>query len=369
MSAYPVIVRHLYRNYADLSALEQHYQGLLDLMGYFERNVDKATGLLLEGGLGDWVPPPSNESTPTPLVTSFYWIYDMQCVALVAGALGKSADAASWSTKASHATALWHAAWWNATIGSYAQGSQTANVLALELGAPPTQLMHNQTAAALLASIRDHGMHTTSGIVGMTFAFDVLRRIGAGETGLNMLLRDDMPSFGYMRHEGATTMWENWLGDRYTPVGSRNHVMFAGGVGVWAYTALVGIDTVVNTSTAGWQHVSVRPLPAAVARLGSAAGSVATRFGNVTCMWRWSAAGGLSLNTTLPVGTSGSVSLPVLGDSSKVLVLESGKAVWAHGVYVAGVPGIVSGSADTEDGSPVIRFEVGSGSFKFSVMD
>lgn len=92
--------------------------------------------------------------------------------------------------------------------------------LALNLAAPPLSktggpVPTNKVGAVvanLVEAIRAAGNHTTSGIIGATFVFDVLVAHGHGTVALDMLLKDDQPSFGYMISQGATTLWENWQG-------------------------------------------------------------------------------------------------------------------------------------------------------------
>ena len=45
--AYIVIARNHWHHYGDPAPLKKHYDGLVDLMNYFKRRADRATGLLL----------------------------------------------------------------------------------------------------------------------------------------------------------------------------------------------------------------------------------------------------------------------------------------------------------------------------------
>ena len=91
--------------------------------------------------------------------------------------------------------------------------------------------------------------HTTSGIIGIKAAFEVLSAAGRTDVVLAMLAEDDYPSYGYMLRGGqlgaepATTLWELWDSDQQGPgMNSRNHIMF-GTVGSWMYKHLLGGDT------------------------------------------------------------------------------------------------------------------------------
>ena len=58
--------------------------------------------------------------------------------------------------------------------------------------------------------------------------------------------------------------------------------MFGGGVGTVTYKALAGL---ANGGIA-WREVAMRPLPAAIERLGSANASVTTPHGPAAISWR-----------------------------------------------------------------------------------
>eukprot|EP00665_Eupelagonemidae_sp_cell47_P006968 gene6968-3343_t len=259
-AAYPVLVRNLWRNYGDAGAVSEHYDGIEALLAYWARRAD-ADGLVTFGGLGDWVDTEwPARTTPTAAVSSFYAALALEHMALFAAVLGRGADAARW--RARHAAALkaYHARWWNASAhgGGGGYRSQTADVLALRLGAVPPPLRTAVVAGLVDDIVRARGNHTSSGIVGATHVFDVLTEAGRGDVGLAMLLRDDFPSYGYMLSQGATALWENWQGDALHPDGSWNHIMSQRGL-----------------PSAGWRHIVFRPLPAAVEQLRRALGAAA----------------------------------------------------------------------------------------------
>ena len=72
-------------------------------------------------------------------------------------------------------------------------------------------------------------------------------------------------------------------------------------------------------------------------------------------------ASGLQLNVTLPSGSDGTVSVPKTFGANTTC-LEGGRVVWAGGVFVHGVPGVLSG---TDDGD-FVTFSVTSGAFVFA---
>ena len=64
------------------------------------------------------------------------------------------------------------------------------------------------------------------------------------------------PSWGYMVTQGASTLWENWQGTKYTGVGSRNHIMF-GSQSSWYYQAIAGIN--LEPFVPGWEKIIIAP--------------------------------------------------------------------------------------------------------------
>jgi len=74
----------------------------------------------------------------------------------------------------------------------------------------------------------------------------------------------------------------------------------------------------------------------------------------------------MTLDTTVPVGGTASVSVPTPGATAgSVTITEGGVVVWAGGAFVPGVPGVKSASAAPAGVPPAIVFEVGSGSYSF----
>ena len=113
--------------------------------------------------------------------------------------------------------------------------------------------------------------------------------------------------------------------------------MFGGGVGSFSYSALGGLETVSNATSSGWEHIRVRPSPAAIARLGHGQASMATRFGLAATSWEWRD-GALDLAATIPSGTSASVFFPAVVASTCRLstVSEAGHACWKDGAFMPG---------------------------------
>jgi len=71
-----------------------------------------------------------------------------------------------------------------------------------------------------------------------------------------------------------------------------------------------------------------------------------------------------SLQVTIPTNGHATVAVPTEGNSpASLTVIESGKAVWQHGAFVPGTPGITSAAT----GVGAVEFQVGSGQYDFNV--
>jgi hypothetical protein len=97
------------------------------------------------------------------------------------------------------------------------------------------------------------------------------------------------PSYIYMVEQGATTLWDNWVGTTYQPSGSRNHIMY-GSNSDWYYKYLAGITMVEGTR--GWQQLKLKPevwnkhrQVSVCANLSSTAASIVTPRGKVAASW------------------------------------------------------------------------------------
>ena len=69
-------------------------------------------------------------------------------------------------------------------------------------------------------------------------------------------------------------------------LGSGNHIML-GGFDPFLHTHVGGLDSVVNGTSAGWEHVRVRVAAAAVTTLRHTSHQRETRFGTISLHWSY----------------------------------------------------------------------------------
>jgi alpha-L-rhamnosidase len=386
--AYIVIARQMWKHYGDdvVHSLRVHYEGLKELMAWFDRHADKTDGLLVTSCYGDWMgfnPESGNggssKLTPRDSVTAFYHVLAMKYLGEIASAIGEDADAIALAARYSKGQAAYHARYWDASKGCYnpctgptchgtsSAGSQTTNSMALMLGAPPDDATAKAVAKQLMEDVVAFGNKTTTGVVGISFLFPALDQYGYGDAALSVLLNDAYPSIGHMAHQNMTTLCENLACTFHNAGGgSQNHIML-GGFDAWVLSSIGGLDSAVNGTDSGWRHVISRVSPAAVTRVGHASYTKDTRFGAVTIKWSY-AQTKLTIEYAVPVGVQLTMHSPrELIDGGVALGLttlhEGAHLLWAAGSAsgATNVAGVRAMSMGTE----ALQVTVGSGLYRF----
>lgn len=231
------------------------------------------------GGFGDWL---AAEPTPTPLVVHAYWAIAATASAALAAELGDQHRAVKFQGMAERARRVFRERWLD-DAGNLNPATQTACVLALRTGALDAA-EEARARAALVSDVRSKG-HLTTGFLGTPWLLEELARSGATKEAMDLLLREEWPSWLYPVVSGdATTMWERWdswhhergFGD--PGMTSFNHYAY-GAVGAFLYQRVLGIAP----SRAGYSEVTVQPVPAAT--LSWAKGEVVTPRGPVKLSW------------------------------------------------------------------------------------
>ena len=166
---------------------------------------------------GDWCPPPPAKMVTKEFSAGFSFVNDLKATIELARHVGTAAELAHWMDVQAQATKMFHASWFDASRGFYADGGQTAQVLALQIDAPPDAA----TKASVLKVLVDdivvtHKNHTTCGIIGWRWELDVLSENGFADVAYALITQQTYPGYGYEilnKYEPATTVWELWDGD------------------------------------------------------------------------------------------------------------------------------------------------------------
>jgi alpha-L-rhamnosidase len=279
----------LYRTYGDRDLLATYYP---NMRRYVEYLRGKASGNLLDYGLGDWAT--INASTPTGVTATYGYFKAVDALASIAAVLGNGADAAGYGSLRDAIGQAFHATYYDAANHTYATGSQCSDALALDMGVAPAGVLEH-----LIANLAGNGYHLNLGEIGLPALFDVLAAAGRNDVVYEIATQTTAPSYGAMLARGATSLTEFWDGS-----GSQNHFML-GAIDKWFTTSLGGIDQAA--SSVAYRDLIVAP--AIVGNLTSVSARYRTPRGWVVTEWQRSGRA-VQLDVTVPVGATATVRLP-----------------------------------------------------------
>jgi alpha-L-rhamnosidase len=294
----------VWQRYGDTEIIEANWDAMVRYLKYVaDRNPD---GIWQKGrgsDYGDWMALDStgfnDPSTPKDLVATALWAHSVACMAQMADAMARPAEAA-----------LYRAAWtrianafrkaYVAADGTVGNASQTSYILALHFNLVPDALK-SIAAAKLAHDITQRGTVLSTGFIGTPYSLDVLADHGYTELVYDLLLRTEFPSWGYMVAQGATTIWESWQADREEQ--SLNHYAL-GAVCDFLMRRIAGIAP----KAPGFRQIEIRPLLDSRVRRG--AGRYESVLGTIATEWEQAEMGDLRLTVTVPPNATAHVHLP-----------------------------------------------------------
>lgn len=275
---------------------------------------------------------------PTEVFATAYWAYAVKMVAEMAEATARDKDAIQLRILHRQIVAAFNQAYVkrDGTIGS---GSQTCYVLALQFGLLP-ESNRRRAAQRLVAEIERCGNAITTGTLATEFILDVLVDNGYSRLAYDLLLRTDLPSWGYMIRHDATGIWETWDNQR------ANSQPAFGCIGGFLYRRIAGIAA----GRPGFRSIVIRPvLDQRLQRAGAAYESV---MGRIASDWSHTD-GRFTLAVTIPPNTYAHVHLPATPGSH---IREGRKAIAGH-----------TDLELTQQSEAEVVLRVGSGSYSFTV--
>ena len=284
---------NLYRTYGERDVLAQYYPNMTAYVGYL---TSRASGHLLDYGLGDWAT--INASTPTGVTATYGYYKAADALASIAQVLGKTSDADSYAQLANSIRSAFHEKYYDAAHNTYATGSQTSDALALDMNAMPAD-DRDAVLAHLVENLRQNGYHLNLGEIGLPALFDVLYAAERNDVIYEIATQTTAPSYGAMLARGATSLTEFWDGG-----GSQNHFML-GAIDKWFSFGLAGIDQAPGS--VGYTELVIAP--AIVGDLTHVAASYRTPNGVVRSEWVRKS-DRVALDAAVPVGTHATIRLP-----------------------------------------------------------
>jgi alpha-L-rhamnosidase len=313
---HPLLVSQLYQYHGDRRLMEEQYETAKRWLLLVESRYPDG---IVPDGLGDHetLAPKSPPSLVTPL-----YFRSATMLAGMAGVLGRKDDQTRFEELAGRIRKAYQLKFLDVTTGVAGPGSQASQAFALYFGLVP-EAAKPLVLARLLEDIRDkHKGHLSTGIFGTKFMLEVLTNEGQAAVAYDIVNQPDMPGWGWMLKNGATTLWEHWAGSDNTY--SNNHPMF-GSVSQWFFNALGGIRPAPDA--AGFDKILIAPQP--VGDLTWVKSAYQSARGPVKSEWK-KAGGKLELHVEVPVGATATVLVPAKDEAG---VTEGGKpASQAEGV-------------------------------------
>lgn len=300
--AYPYIAWQLYVHSGDRSVLERHYPSLRRYGDFLAETKRNEYGLV-DWGLADWVPPygtPMEYTAPREFFSSAYAVLCWRLLRKISTVLGFDAEAERYASYAESCRTAVNLRYYNPVSGEYADGSQSAQAVALHLEIPDLSEI-SKCREGLVRLIERDGGGMNCGVLGTESILHALTEGGGRfhELAWSLATRHAYPSWGYMVDHGASTLWESWQGNS-----SWNHVLFCD-ISHWFYRALGGI--VPDECNPGFRHYRLQPRPAGNLQFVKCA--IRTPYGGIHVAWHRTETE-FFLSLTQPEECSAAVVLP-----------------------------------------------------------
>ncbi len=346
-----------YLAYGDKQILENQYESMKSWVGFMEKN---STHFLWNNSwhFGDWLfYRPSDDLdgrsavTDKHLIAQCFFAHSTNLLIKSANVLGKTEDVNKYSALLKNIKDAFMKEYMTPS-GRLVSGTQTAYVLALNFDMLPENL-RQQAADRLAENVKSYNTHLTTGFLGTPYLCHVLSRFGYSDLAYGLLLQETYPSWLYPVKMGATTIWERWDGIKpdgtfqTADMNSFNHYAY-GAIGDWMYRVATGIDT--EESGVGYKKITIKPHLGG--KLTMASATLQTYYGPVVSSWK-TENGNTTYNLEIPANTTATIFLPA----------KSIAELTENGVKIAEAKEIKN--AKYENGR--VRFEVGSGKYRFTV--
>ena len=185
---------------------------LPNLMRYTERIwADSENGYRHGGSYGDWL----NVDSPTPKDLIGTAFHAMLCreMQFICSETGHAALSEKYGQRLQQITSLYQDRFLN-TKRQILELSQTACVLTLKFGLAVSS-DPQEIRKRLVADILNRGKALSTGFLGTPWLLDELSEAGRSDLAVDLLKREEFPSWGFMIRHGATALWEHW--DSYHP--------------------------------------------------------------------------------------------------------------------------------------------------------
>ncbi len=352
-----------YRATGDITYLSRHYETMKAHLGWW---INKGKPNTMHW---DWVGIDKSKVS-AQMMADAYYCRSIELMRNIAAELGKTEDAETYSALYEQKKTEFNTSWYK--DGYYDTNTQCANSTALAFG-----LVEEENVEAVIKNIEKNLFiqntgHLTTGVMGTKNIMDAMIAYNRPDIAYRINRETTYPSLGYMIESGATTLWEYWqhihcdentelYPGQYMPTissawMSQSHCFLGGGFGTWVFRGLAG----VSPKTPGYETVKIAPqLPL---DLKEASAKVNTVRGEVYSGWKRDAENNLTLEVSIPTGSTGEVFVPIRGALKNVTVKESGTTLYSGG-SITDTEHIEFVSATEE----YVAFNVASGDYTFTM--
>lgn len=332
---------YLYQHEGDTRILSRNYELIKGWLGFLATHTK--SGLLQRYGgqwdfLGDWLWPNAtaegmNNNKPENLCfNNCYYVYNLRTAAKIASVLGNNNDADEWVQQADATASAIHEMFYNAGDHSYADSSMSNLAAALLASIPPADqypLVMKRLEEEILIHKKGH-IH--AGITGGTLLFKLLRDEGLDSLMYSMTSQTTYPGWGYMKANGATSIWEMWEKD--LPGHSLLHSSYLF-PGAWYIEGLGSIKP--DPEKPGFQHFIITVPNIPENKLSAAQTSFDSPAGLIKTSWK-KQNGSLALNVTVPPNCTGTVYLPATKNKihqpkGKCVKLKEENGLFVYKIY------------------------------------
>ena len=304
----------IYQRFGDTEMLRRQYRSMCAWVdGLTARLGARALFDQPSFQLGDWLDPaappdhPAAAATDPILVATAYRVRTAQVLSDIARVLGEEADSARYAALAGSIRQAFNDEYVT-PHGRLASDSQTSYALALEFSLLPGAEQRTRAAQRLVEVVRMKAYKIATGFLGTPLICDALTSAGAIDDAYQLLTQRDCPSWLYPVTMGATTVWERW--DSMLPDGtinpgemtSFNHYAL-GAIADWMHRVIGGLAP----GAPGYRVIDVAPRPGGGVAWAKTAHL--TPYGRAEVSWH-RADGQLTVDVTVPVGTTAVVTLP-----------------------------------------------------------
>ncbi len=270
--------------------------------------VTSSDAKINRGDLVDWPVPERNGYVLTSVntVINAFYLRALTCMADIANAVGKTAEANDYTARESAARAVFQQKLYDSARGAYRDGvgtdhaAQHASMFPLAFGlVPPSERTRVATYVA--------SKNMACSVYGAQYLLEGLFDNNRPATAMALITAPGLRSWRHMVDSGATITWEAW-DIQYKSNLDWNHAWGAAPANLLPRFVLGA-----RPLTPGWARTLIRPNPG---NLTFADGKIPTPRGPITLDWQKGAT--FRLTISLPAGMTARVELPAATGSTGV---------------------------------------------------